>query len=222
MPKQALTIQHRHGDCGLRKFTLDLHFLRTCSQIYHEAKSFCYNTNIFSLDDWTVFANFVQTVGRVSDIRKIRLRIRSGTNGNGSAACELLQDFCSKLTGLQWVHIDLEQLYFSDARRYDQGAEEASNLKKELLCFAGTALKTAAVIISDARFCNHRAPETAQISRDDARSQECNRWTMTQKQEYAHFLRNALLRHRGKGVGIGGDTGSPESLRISGDGTVHA
>ena len=167
-------------------------------------------------------AFLVLIVSRLLDIRKICLCICSGTNGNGSADCEVLQYFGSKLTGLQWVDIDLEQLYFSDARRYEQGAEEASNLTKELLYFTETALKTAVVIISDAHFCNHRAPETAQISRDDTRSQERNRWTMAQKQEYAHFLRNALLRHRGKGVGIGGVTGSLESLRIGWDGIVDA
>lgn len=177
---------------------------------------------IFSFDQWIIFANFVKTVSWVSDIRRIRLGIRSGTSGNGGVARESLQRFYSKLTGLQWVHIDLEYIYFSASRRYDRGAAEASYLPEQLLCFAGTALKTASVIISDARFCNERAPETAQISRDDAWSKERNRWTMAQKQEYAHFLRNALLRHRGKGVGIGGVTGSSESMRIGWDGRVDA
>ena len=213
---------HRHGSCGLGRLTLDLRFLRTCRQIYNEAKSFCYSTNIFSFGDWTIFADFVKKVRWVSDIRKIRLCIRSGTSGNGPAPCESLQSFCSKLTGLQWFHTDWEQFCFPDSRRYDRGAAEASYLTKRLVCFAGTALKTAEVIINDARFCNRHAPETAQISRDDARSQERNRWTMTQKQEYAHFLRNALLRHRGKGIGTDGDTGSSESMRFGWNGTEHA
>lgn len=204
-----------------RRLTLDLSLLRSCRQIYEEARSFCYTTNIFSFDDWNVFVKFVKTVKWVSYIRSIRLRIRSGTNGNGPSTRETLRDICGKLTGLQWIHIDLEQLYVSNSRRYDQEAEETSHLTKQLLCFAGTALKTAAVVVSDARFCAFNSPEIAQCPREDARSQILNRWTMSQKQEYSQFLRNALLQHRGKQKNIEGDTGSSRPLRIWWDGMIY-
>ena len=210
---------NRHEDCCspknfcdvsgrmTRRLTLDLRFLRTCRKIYDEAKNVCYTANIFSFDSWNVFGKFLKTVSWVSHIRSIHLRICSGTTGDGPSTREALQDVSSKLTGLQRIHIDLEQFHISRSRRYDRGAEEASHLTEQLLCFAGRALKTTAVIISDARFCDFNVPETTKYPWDDGRSLRLDRWTMLQKQEYSQFLRNAILQRRGKPVDIDGDVG---------------
>lgn len=190
-----------------RKLTLDLRFLRTCRQIYDEAKTFCYTANTFSFDDWYIFSRFLKTVSWVSYIRSIYLRIKNGANGRGPFIEDTLQDVSSKLTGLRRIHIDLEMIHMSTTRGYCQEVDEASELTEQLLRFAGKALKTATVIISDARFCDYHNPETktTQSPADDTRSQELGRWTMTQKQEYSRLLRNAILQHRGKRVHIEGD-----------------
>lgn len=224
---------NRHEDCHSpkpfcdvsgrisRRLTLDLRFLRTCRQIYDEAKNFCYTANIFSFDDWNVLRKFLETVSWLSYIRRIRLRIRRGTNGDVPSNRETMRDISSKLTGLRWIHIDLEQLHIFRSPRYDPGAEEASHLSEQLLCVAGTALKVTAVVISDARFCDFIARKPTQSPRDDVRSQRLNGWILMQQQKYSHFLRNALLQHRDKRIDIEGDTGSSRPLRIRWDGMVY-
>lgn len=180
-----------------RRLTLDLRFLRTSRQIYHEARLFCYTATTFSFNEWDVLARFVKTVSWVPCVRSIRLRIRSGAKGDKPPACEALQNISSRLTGLQRIHIDVVQFCSSGSREYDRRAEEASHLTQQLLSFAGPALKAAAVVISDARFTNS---ETTQWSWYMVGWSEADyyRWTMTQKQEYAKFLQNALLQHKSK------------------------
>lgn len=226
---------NRHEDCcspkifcdvsgrNIRRLTLDLRFLRTCRQIYNEAKIFYYTANTFSFDEWHVFSRFLKTVSWVSYIRSIHLQFLNGANGDGPSMEDTLRDISSKLTGLRRIYIDLDLVYMCRTRRYSQDFDEARELTEQLLCFAGTALKAAAVVISDARFCHYGNPETktTQSLRDDARSQELGRWTMAQKQEYSQFLRNAILQHRGKRVHIEGDGGMSRPTRIWWDARVY-
>ena len=185
---------------------LDLRFLRTCRQIYDEAKSFCYTANTFSFDHWNVFGHFVNTVNWTSHIRSVRLYDRRETNGHGPPNCEMLHDVSKKLTGLQKFIFDWKQTSFSDSRKYDQRAEKVTQLAKQLFCFAGPSLKSVIVIISDTG-CDSRSRENTPCSQDDPRSQQLTRWTMKQKQEYSRFLRHAMIQHRGKDNAITEETG---------------
>ena len=202
---------HESGrTCGMP--TLDLRFLRTCRQIYDAAKNLCYSTNIISFDSLDIFKRFVKTVSWVPRIRSLRLCIYSGNSSGGAALSKTLKHLVSKVTGLERIHIDLLQILGHVSRTYDKGAEEDSVLTKQLLCLAGTALRAATVVISDTRSCDLEDSETTQGFRDDDQSQRGRRWTMKQKQEYAHFLRNALLGHRGKGNE--GDIGDSTESRV--------
>ena len=138
---------------------------------------------------------FEKTVSWVPQIRSLRLRIQCFNNGNEPASSEALKQILGKLTGVRWIHIDLEQI-FNGSCSHDKRVEEDSLLTKQLLRFGGRALKVAAVVISDARFCGYNVLDSTEI---DACSLRRRRWTMTEKQEYAHFLQNALIEHRGKG-----------------------
>lgn len=219
---------HRHEECDPSKLlsdqsgcmqrglTLDLRFLRTCRQIYHAAKTICYGTNIFSFDSLDVFMEFGKTRSWISHIRSLRLRIQSGNSSSGPAFPDSLNQILGKLTCMKWIHIDLEQIFFDGSRVYEKRVEENSLLTKQLLCFGGRALKVAAVVISDARFCDYKRTQDDQ---DDDWSLELGRWTMKEKQEYAHFLRNALLEHRGKGME--GYMGDSRLFRVW-SGTVYA
>ena len=100
---------------------------------------------------------------------------------------------------MRWIHIELEQIFVDGSRTYNKRVEEDSLFTKQLLYLGGRALQVAAVVISDARFCNYSALERTQVPRNDDESQRRRRWTMREKQEYAHFLQEALLEHRGKG-----------------------
>ena len=215
---------NRHDKCAPRFFgdvsglisqgpTLDLRFLRTCRQIHDEAKSFCYTANTFSFDDWSIFGHFVNTVNWTSHLRSVRLLDRSGTNGREPPYREMLQEVSKKLTGLQTFVFDWKQFSFSGSRKYDQRAEEATQLTKRLLCFAGAALKSVVVIISDDCF-DSSSPGITQSSQDDVRSQQLNRWTMEQKQEYSRFLRHAMIQHRGKDDDVTGETGDSRALEV--------
>ena len=199
----------RHDECApnflgdipgpiSRMSALDLRFLRTCRQIYDEAKSFCYTANIFSFESRIVFGHFVNMVNWASSLRSIRLLNRSGTNGREHPNWRTLQNVSKKLTGLQTFIFDWEQSPSYDSRKYNQRAEEATQLTKQLLCFAGVALKSVVVVISDAEFDYITSPDATQFSQDDDESQQLNRWTMKQKQEYSQFLRHAMILHRGK------------------------
>ena len=180
------------------KRNLDLRFLRTCRQIHDEAKNFCYTANTFSFDGWDVLAMFVKTVDWTPYIRSVRLYVCSGTSGPTFHNREMLQHVSKKLTGLRMLTFDWDQFSLPDSREYDQRTEEGSQLSEQLLCFFGGAgLKSVEVIVSDTRFCNFNTPESVQRSRDDALSQERNRWTLKQKQEYSQFLRRDLMQHRG-------------------------
>ena len=203
---------NRHEECWSSNFfcdesgrtrcwpTLDLRFLRTCRQIYDVAKNLCYSTNMFSFDSLDLLIMFGKRVRWVSHIRSLRLHIRSGNRGSGPVFPERLKQILRKLTGVRWIHIELEQIFVDGSRTYNKRVEEDSLFTKQLLYLGGTALKLAAVVISDARFCNYSALERTQVPRNDAESQMRRRWTMREKQEYAHFLQNALLEHRGKGL----------------------
>ena len=200
---------NRHDQCApmfldavsmpiLRKRALDLRFLRTCRQIYDEAKNFRYTANTFSFDNWDVLGMFVKTVNWTPYIRSVRLYVCSGTNGPAFPNREMLQNVSKKLTGLRMLTFDWDQMSSLDSRKYDQRTEEGSQLSEQLLCFfAGQALKSVEVIVSDTHFCQFNTPETTQRSQDDALSQRLNRWTMEQKQEYSRFLRRDLMQHRG-------------------------
>ena len=196
---------NRHDECEpdfsdepiSRWPTLDLRFLRTCRQIYDEAKNFCYIANTFSFDDWVIFVEFVDTVKWKSYIRSVRLHIGCRNDGPLSSNLRMLQDVSKDLTGLQTFIFDWEQLSLSIVRKYDQRAEEASQLTKQLLWFAGAALKSVVVVISDTCW-DPSFPGLTRSSQDYARSQQRNRWTMKQKQEYSRFLRHAMIQHRGK------------------------
>lgn len=59
-----------------RGFGLDLRFLRTCRQIYDEAKNVCYKTNIISFDNYDCLVFCVEILSWVSYIRSIRIHIR--------------------------------------------------------------------------------------------------------------------------------------------------
>ena len=187
--------------------TLDLRFLRTCRQIYDEAKSFCYTANTFSFNNWSIFGLFVNTVNWTSLIRSVRLYHLSGANRHGSSNFEILQDASEKLTGLRTLMLDWEQLSISSSRKYDQRAEEVTQLTKQLLCFAEATLKSVVVVISDTGYRDINSTEITQFSEDDARPQQLNRWTMKQKQEYSRFLRHAMIQHRGKDDDVTGETG---------------
>ena len=215
---------NRHDECApkfsgdvsgriSRRCTLDLRFLRTCRQIYDEAKSFCYTANTFSFDKWSVFGQFVNTEKWASYIRSVRLYARRGTNGHGPPNHEMLQSASKKLTGLQTFIFDWEQVCLSGSRMYDQRAEAATQLTKQLLCFAGAALKSVVVVISDEEF-DPSSPGITQSSQDDALSQQLNRWTMKQKQEYSRFLRHAMIQHRGKDDHVTGETGDSRVLEV--------
>lgn len=128
--------------------------------------------------------------------------------------------FSGKLTGLQCIQIDLEQLHYATSRRYDRGAEEVGHLTRQLLCFAGNVLKAAAIVrlgctfLQLQRFGNNAVSLAGtMLDRRDSTG-----WTVTQKQECFQFLQNALLQHRGEGVDIEGDTDSARQLRIWWDG----
>ena len=209
---------NRHEDCVFGRFspkpTLDLRFLRTCRQIHEEAKSFCYTANTFSFDGWNTLRELLATVSWTSYIRSVHLCIRSGTNGEGPVPHNIMQRISSKLTGLRSIHYSLDQCNVYRSRKYNQEVEKASHLTEQLLCLAGTAVKTATVVISDAYYHNFKIPEITQPPRDDARSQGLGRWTMAQKQEYSQFLQNAILQHRGKRVHIEGDGGISRPTRI--------
>lgn len=208
---EANSYRH-HGCCAFKlfddisgrvpeEFRLDLRFLRTCRQIHDEAKNYCYTANTISFNGLGNLRKFLETVSWVSYIRSIRLGItivNDGDDGDGRITRETMQDLCSKLTRLRSIHIQLEQFHTIRSRRYNQGAENTSHLTGQLLCFAGTRLKTATVIISDARFAEFDYPEieTMQPPWDDYWSRYLPRWTMTEKQEYSRFLRNALLQHK--------------------------
>ena len=223
---------NRHEQCSPQKLlysksnsipwwrlTLDLRFLRTCRHIYNAAKDLCYRTNIFSFDSLEVFMKFGTRMSWVSHIRNLRLRIQSGNSSSGPAFPETLKEIFGRFTGVKWIHIELEQIFFRGSRTYDKRVEEGSRLTQQLLSFGGKALKVAAVVISDARFCDYNDLERTQIAQDDARSRRRRRWTMREKQEYAHFLHNALLEQRGKGTE--GDTDDLRLFRVW-SGTVYA
>ena len=211
------TCAERHEGCLSPVFNydvLDLRFLRTCRQIYEEASCFFYDNNIFSFDDWPVFVKCAETVSWMSRIRNLRLCIRTEAISSGSVDYDTLKYLTyisSKLTNLQSIHIDLQLLYYiTDRSGYNQQAEEGCGRTQKLLCFAGTALRAATVAISDDYACSDDGawqidlPGSMRNAPDDAWSLGFGRWTMAQKQEHAHFLRDALLQHRGKGIDIEG------------------
>ena len=200
--ERCYSIQHfcDKSGCIRPRLTLDLRFLRTCRQIYDAAKIICYGTNIFSFDSLRVFVKFGKTVfGKtvswVPRIRSLRLRIQYVNIGSEPASSQALKQTLGKLTGLKWIYIDLEQIFFDGSRTFVRAVEENSLLMQQILCIGGRASKVAAVVISDACF---RSYGTMQIAQDDWSSRH-RRLTMREKQEYAHFLQNALLEHRGKG-----------------------
>lgn len=96
--------------------TFQLALLRSCRQIYHEAKYILWTTNTFSFSDpdclWSFMHNIKQTpAANTTRIRKLHLHVAVRFKPEEYAWNTALRAACKKLTGLTRVYVSVDQQY---------------------------------------------------------------------------------------------------------------
>lgn len=145
-------------------FALDLRFLRTCRQIYMEAKAVLYSSNTFCLEHSWVFTKFFsgRDVKGALGIRNMRL---SMTNGSWNGWQQCLREIC-KLQFLQKIRLEIE----SYPNRRPKGSEftvlknvKGDEVQRGLTALASMEFEEAAHAIRDNSILDLPAPVPAPI-----------------------------------------------------------
>lgn len=168
---------------------LDIALLRCCRQIYLEAYRILVSTSTFSFTNATTLLLFFlssepQVAAELhSAVRSLHLSMKTHAGEDESYWKRLCDIVIKYLGALQRVYIDIEQrpIWFA-LRGYEEPAK--SPLLNTLVVLRDLPLSTVTVTVSDAHILDFKNDET---NRE-------NRWTMTQKQEWAEYVRRALLR----------------------------
>ena len=195
-----------------RPTSLNLSFLRSCRQIYDEARQIPYSTNTFSFDSAYVLDAFITALVRKGNqgshnhlaIRSLHLRIAE----NEWRRLDWGVRLTSRFTGLQHVGISLEYTdnwglmpgcphtpteYEKDLRERmadPEWSDKAVRYREPLLFnifkLCELRLESATVVVSD--FIAERA--TYNRVEFDQKS----RWTIAEKQERARYFKDVMLR----------------------------
>lgn len=174
--------------------SLDLRFLRTCKQIYEEAKLVPYTSNTFSFSRPRSVRAFLvgdQLRGPFINARKIRkahfeLAIRSGFDETAWASA--MDVVASEVKSLQRVYVDIDyrpSTTFLTQRGYSNPT--TNPFVRGLLQLRELPLRTVTIVLSDgeARFAGALGLS--------AYLEQQFRWSMAQKREWVEFMRYKLL-----------------------------
>lgn len=187
----ASVYQHEHclemrtGGLLLGHPSLRLSLLRVCRQVYNEARLVPISRNTFAFEDPHLLRRFIDSISSIHRraFRSVQLdmmldsaRIERAWN---SAVFFVLVPHLRNLRNVD-ICIDLDDYHtlLPDDRHIDP---QDSAWMSDFLCLRHLPLKSATVIIRD-------KDSSYTVWRDNTR------WTLTQKQRWATFIKNRILR----------------------------
>lgn len=161
---------------------IDLRFLRVCRQIYEEANTTVYTSNIFSFDCFLALRIFIdQKIFQNTNIRKLRLEIEDfgmGTIGfhtKSMRAINLRYAAC-KFRNLEQLHVDVVHKYTRN-HPYCAPVDDQGKLKKAFESLSDLSLRIVTVVVSEPDGDN-----TPHVSESELMRR--GKWTWAQKQEW--------------------------------------
>ncbi|KAL2048177.1 hypothetical protein N7G274_000088 [Stereocaulon virgatum] len=228
-PWNALGIEDRHRACGRGRQKLSLSFLRTCRQLYAEARHFPYTTNRFSFDNVAVLDGFTLALvrkgvqGSYHHLAIQSLHLRISPQSLYWRRSDWALRLRNRLRSLRHISLSVEFDGLGGlmpAPPYTSAEYEASKKwsspshsprwRRSSLCRESwlhnvlgldrLPLETARVVISDI------AAERAElVMRARAYCNWTCRWTLAEKQEWAQYVEGKLLRRtvEGEDEGLG-------------------
>ncbi|KAL9127272.1 MAG: hypothetical protein Q9217_003807 [Psora testacea] len=185
-----------HGKHNWKSRTIALAILRTCRQIYHEAKYIPIVSNTFAFNCPIVLSHFVQSMSKMSlkshlAVRSLLLEMNVRHSDNESSWAAAIRNSLQRLRNLRSVSINVNQ-FFCDCWIEQCGYElrGVNELWMAILSMGIMKLKEATVVIGDEYFLDGKLtslPWSVRPSGDE------RRWTLKEKQDWAKVVRAMLL-----------------------------
>lgn len=199
-------VEHRHEDChkpppkqkkGYPKPNqLSLTLLRSCRQVYFEAKMVHYANSTFAINCNDVLERFVRARFQNKQnlaIRSLYLDVTVTHQSSVSAWSDSIDKAVLRhLKSVRHLYLNFEQLYCTCSVEMCgyEGSEMTERQGKMFKKFNKLPLKEVTLVINDGMFTlNHGHGWTFFIK---------YAWTMKQKQQFSKGIRNALLRPAGE------------------------
>lgn len=200
------TIEHRHKIChkpppeqkeGTQLNQLSLTLLRSCRQIYLEAKTVHYTSNTFAVSCSNVLERFVGARFRNKQhlaIRSLYLDFRIIHPGHINVWSDIInKGLLRRLKSVRCLYLNLTQLYCAcsvEVWSYE-GSEMTECQGKMFKEFRKLPLEKATLIIDDSAFSKPMGAFDELFFYNEMEQQ--HRWTMKQKQIFSKEVRDALL-----------------------------
>ena len=200
------TIEYRHKIChkpppeqkeGTKPNQLSLTLLRSCRQIYLEAKTVHYTSNTFAVSCSNVLERFVGARFRNKQhlaIRSLYLDFRIIHPGHINVWSDIItKGLLRRLKSVRCLYLNLTQLYCTcsvEVWSYE-GSEMTECQGKMFKEFRKLPLKKATLVIDDSAFSKPMGAFDEPFFHNEMEQQ--HRWTMKQKQIFSKEVRHALL-----------------------------
>ena len=161
--------------------------LRTCRQMYHEARKVLYSANTVEFVNPRSVSAFLRYSNIVSDrslaVRSVHLSIHVSDRSKELEWDRAIHALAESLKNLQHLHIDVEETIWNypKTRRHTPTLRKRPFLRR-LLELKQLPLKTFELIMSKSSRSPHRVVCKNQY-----------RWTMDQQRAWAQSIQNAIL-----------------------------
>ena len=189
--------EYRHYQCDRDHTyeTVNLSLLRTCRQIYGEAKYFPYSTNTFSFIQPGVIKEFTVWLERTSAgynkaIRSMHIEFVIACFNDEKRWESSIKNLARRLPNVENVNLSLDQRYILNGCRnptlFEYG--RGNRMRSILLSLRTLPIKRATFEITDARGLRESqwsiVPEYEQMFR----------WTLDEKRVWARYVKEALCQ----------------------------
>jgi len=190
--------EDRHSTCEHELWSkLSPTILRTCRQIYREARLVPYHANTFSFTSADTLDQFVTSLIPVQKlaIRSLHLDMMFDDEYDRREYNECLKNTVVEgLPRLRDVHLCLELRFDGDLHLLKDMAENKDKWIYGLLALQMLPLQTVTVVISDAGFPDQLTHDYG--AEEHAALEKEYRWTADAKKEFAEDIRRRLLKPR--------------------------
>ena len=191
----ADAIEDRHSACHYERFSerISTTLLATCRQVYNEARQILYSTNTFgfktpsTLDSFTRYLQYPR-LGRHLKIRRVYLDITVGAVDHVQRWKAVIVDLISRFPEVHQISINIDRwsetgiLGCRTPSEFENRHLSGNELMSALLEIRKLSLNWATFVISDADLADNRHGPT-----------QC-RWTLAEKQVWARYIKNSILR----------------------------
>ena len=173
--------------CSLPTLKLPLAFLRTCRQVYHEARNAIYTANIFEIGKARVGGLFLQRISNYSlTLRSVHLNIRVSTRDVERQWDNTLLELATNCKTLQNLYMDIKDNLRNDldykTLQYGPAVGKRAFLRG-LLQLKKLPLKTLEIWVDEGHPHHHHPL----VKVNDYS------WMLDQRREWAQSMKSAIL-----------------------------